>query len=119
MYNFRNQFFRTPTFPRTNHNMYINSKKNIGKYNNTYNTYNTYNPNPNPNTKPKPKSYSTETQNTNSNIFQLNTDKELFELFGIKIYLDDLLIICILLFLYQEGIQDEYLFISLILLLLS
>ena len=43
----------------------------------------------------------------------------LFEIFGVKLYFDDVLIICILLFLYQEGIQDEYLFISLILLLLS
>lgn len=43
----------------------------------------------------------------------------LFEIFGVKIFFDDVLIICILLFLYQEGIQDEYLFISLILLLLS
>lgn len=43
----------------------------------------------------------------------------LFEIFGLKIYFDDVLIISILLFLYSEGIQDEYLFISLILLLLS
>ncbi|MBR2240196.1 MAG: hypothetical protein IJ890_02270 [Clostridia bacterium] len=43
----------------------------------------------------------------------------LFEILGIKIYFDDLLLICILFFLYQEGIQDEYLFIALILLLLS
>lgn len=46
-------------------------------------------------------------------------DDVLFEIFGLKIYFDDVLIICILLFLYQEGIQDEYLFIALILLLLS
>ena len=43
----------------------------------------------------------------------------IFELFGLKIYFDDLLLICILIFLYQEGIQDDYLFIALILLLLS
>lgn len=46
-------------------------------------------------------------------------DDVLFEILGLKIYFDDVLIICILLFLYQEGIQDEYLFIALILLLLS
>lgn len=45
--------------------------------------------------------------------------KELFEIFGFKVYFDDLLIVCILLFLYQEGVEDEYLFISLILLLFS
>ena len=61
----------------------------------------------------------------NSNIYtepiKNNSDKDniLFEIFGLKIYFDDILIICILLFLYQEGIRDEYLFISLILLLLS
>lgn len=46
-------------------------------------------------------------------------DDVLFEIFGLKIYFDDVLILCILLFLYQEGIQDQYLFIALILLLLS
>lgn len=46
-------------------------------------------------------------------------DNTLFEILGIKIHFDDLLILCILLFLYQENINDEYLFISLILLLLS
>lgn len=46
-------------------------------------------------------------------------DKPLFELFGIKLYFDDVLLICLIFFLYQEGVQDQYLFISLILLLLS
>ena len=46
-------------------------------------------------------------------------DTILFEVFGINIYFDDLLIICILFFLYQEGIQDQYLFLSLIMLLLN
>ena len=48
-----------------------------------------------------------------------NINSPLFEILGVKIYFDDILIVLILLFLYQEGIQDEYLFISLILLLLS
>ncbi len=43
----------------------------------------------------------------------------LFDLFGLKIYLDDALIICLLFFLYQEKTKDEGLFIILILLLLS
>ena len=43
----------------------------------------------------------------------------LFEIMGLKIYFDDLLLICIIFFLYQEGIKDQYLFIALILLLLS
>lgn len=46
-------------------------------------------------------------------------DSFMFDLFGIKIYLDDLLIISLLFFLYQEKAQDEGLFLALILLLLS
>ena len=46
-------------------------------------------------------------------------EKPIFELFGIKLYYDDVLLICLIFFLYQEGVQDQYLFISLILLLLS
>ena len=43
----------------------------------------------------------------------------LFEILGIKLYFDDILLICLIFFLYNEGVQDEYLFIALILLLLS
>ena len=42
-----------------------------------------------------------------------------FELFGLKLHFDDILIICILYFLYTEGVQDQELFLCLILLLLS
>ena len=44
---------------------------------------------------------------------------EFFEIFGLKLYFDDILIICILYFLYTEGVQDQELFLCLILLLLS
>lgn len=44
---------------------------------------------------------------------------ECFEIFGLKLHFDDILIICILFFLYQEDVKDTYLYISLILLLLS
>jgi len=43
----------------------------------------------------------------------------LFEIFGIKLYFDDILLICLIFFLYNEGVQDQFLFIALILLLLS
>ena len=46
-------------------------------------------------------------------------DDKVFEIFGIKLYFDDILLICLLFFLYNEGVQDQYLFISLVLLLLS
>ncbi|MBO5004819.1 MAG: hypothetical protein J6D03_06210 [Clostridia bacterium] len=44
---------------------------------------------------------------------------ECFEIFGIKLFFDDILLICLIFFLYNEGVKDQYLFISLILLLLS
>ena len=44
---------------------------------------------------------------------------ECFEIFGIKLHFDDLLIIALLFFLYQEDVKDTYLYIALILLLLS
>ena len=56
-------------------------------------------------------------------IKEKNNPKEneiyFFELFGLKLYFDDVLLICLILFLYQEGVKDDELFISLILLLLS
>lgn len=48
-----------------------------------------------------------------------NTDDYFFELFGLKLYFDDILLISLIFFLYKEGVQDDELFISLILLLLS
>lgn len=46
-------------------------------------------------------------------------DLEYFEILGIKLYFDDILLICMIFFLYNEGVKDQMLFISLILLLLS
>lgn len=48
-----------------------------------------------------------------------NTDDYLFDLFGIKLYTDDVLLVSLIYFLYSEGVKDESLFIVLILLLLS
>jgi hypothetical protein len=48
-----------------------------------------------------------------------NDDSPLFQIFGINLYFDDILIVCILFFLYQEGVKDEGLFVVLILLLLT
>ena len=49
----------------------------------------------------------------------LSGSEYFFELFGLKLYFDDILLICLIFFLYQEGVKDDELFISLILLLLS
>lgn len=45
--------------------------------------------------------------------------REYFDIFGIRLYLDDILILCLLFFLYQEKVDDQLLFIALLLLLLS
>lgn len=46
-------------------------------------------------------------------------DTELFNIFGFSLHIDDLLILALLFFLYQERIDDIYLYIALFLLLLS
>lgn len=55
----------------------------------------------------------------NSNEKDTNETREFFEIIGIKLYFDDILIICLIFFLYKEDVHDEMLFIALILLLLS
>lgn len=54
-----------------------------------------------------------------SNLFSSNLEEPVLEILGIKLYFDDILILGLLFFLYTEGVKDEILFISLILLLLS
>ena len=49
----------------------------------------------------------------------LESSESFFEIFGLKLHLDDILIICILLFLYNEKVHDDELFICLILLIFS
>lgn len=55
----------------------------------------------------------------NDNNSTSNLDSPLFQLFGINLYFDDILLICLIWFLYNEGVKDQELFIALILLLLS
>lgn len=105
-------------------NMFSKSKK-LYK-NNLYNTppYNTHTyskKQSNYNTENTSKHIKSTLKHTSQKEPNNNDDNNevLFEILGLKIYFDDVLIICILLFLYQEGIHDEYLFIALILLLLS
>ena len=60
-----------------------------------------------------------EINSTDHNNDSRNIDDSFFEIFGLKLYFDDILLICMIFFLYTEGVQDQMLFISLILLLLS
>lgn len=49
-----------------------------------------------------------------------NSDVQpIFEIFGIKLFLDDLIILGILFFLYKEEVKDDMLYIILFLLLFS
>lgn len=57
------------------------------------------------------------TSNIVGNI--VDDNEQCFEIFGLKLHFDDLLIIGLLFFLYQEDVKDTYLYIALILLLLS
>lgn len=59
------------------------------------------------------------TTNNNSSSTINNNYEPFINILGINLYSDDILILCILLSLYLEGVKDEMLFISLILLLLS
>ena len=48
-----------------------------------------------------------------------SADPVWLDLFGIKLYFDDVLILSLLFFLYKEDVKDEGLFLALILLLIS
>lgn len=64
--------------------------------------------------------YETEKNSENSDRGSAPESSEcFFEIFGLKLHFDDVLIMCILFFLYKEEVQDEELFLCLILLLIS
>ena len=53
------------------------------------------------------------------NPFELDSKQPVLEILGISLYLDDLIILGLLFFLYKEEVHDEMLFLILILLLLT
>lgn len=61
-----------------------------------------------------------ETSNTSQNRSISKSDDNVWlDLFGIKLYFDDVLILSLLFFLYKEEVKDEGLFLALVLLLIS
>ena len=56
---------------------------------------------------------------SNDSRDNIKDDSYLFDLFGIKLYFDDILLVCLIFFLYNEGVKDDGLFFALILLLLT
>lgn len=57
--------------------------------------------------------------NTEKKREKQDKQNSFFDLFGIHLYFDDILLICVILFLYNEKIDDYYLLLALILLLLG
>lgn len=53
------------------------------------------------------------------NPFSMDSDEPIIEILGISLYLDDIIILGLLFFLYQEGVKDYMLYLALIMLLLS
>lgn len=46
-------------------------------------------------------------------------NRPIFELMGIELFLDDIIIVCLLIFLYQEEVEDQMLYLALVMLLFS
>ena len=57
--------------------------------------------------------------NTTNSKRSSNSEQAIFEIFGIKLYIDDLIILGVIYFLYQQKVNDEMLYIILFLLLFS
>lgn len=104
--------FNLPYFFRPNYRYnYYPSQHNKNYINNNYKQYETLG---NASIEKK-----TEDSKIEQNTHSFESSECLFEIFGLKLYIDDVLIMCLLYFLYTEGVQDQELFICLILLLLS
>ena len=76
-----------------------------------------------PNSPPKPEPPIRSEKETSNTIqdrsIPKSDDNVWLDLFGIKLYFDDVLILSLLFFLYKEEVKDEGLFLALVLLLIS
>lgn len=118
-------FFRLP-FPSPYSSYYNNyarrnSYYNLGKPDNChYSEKNeVYEKNNGHNKKIPPKYNSFSPFDFIDNVLNGNINGPIFEILGIELYLDDIIILCVLFLLYKEGVRDEMLFLALILLLLT
>ena len=87
--------------------------------NNTNNNLNTTKPQKEPEEKKDSITDSKRISNTTFSKTFSDTDQVVFKIFDIKFYLDDLIIIGLLFFLYQQEVNDEMLYMILFLLLFS
>ncbi len=82
-------------------------------------SYNNQPPNITPVTPPEQQTFENFSNTEQSRSKQKSDDNVWFDLFGIKLYFDDVLILSLLFFLYKEEVKDEGLFLALVLLLIS
>lgn len=116
-----------PFMPRNNYNSYNNYYNPYYNRNFSYPYYSKKNVQQNsPNKSFAGKSSSSINSNQASSIKVKSVEEEnkneensFFEILGMKLYFDDILLICLILFLYNEEVKDYSLFLSLILLLMS
>ena len=126
--------YNLPFFPQFHSKYRMNYPQNI--YNNpnlnkrppnasdVYHNQNNVNPN---RFNSRAKTFTYNHQNYSSNCISTNNlnndknsdDNNYFDIFGIKLSSDDILLICLIFFLYTEGVKDDFLFIALVLLLIS
>lgn len=106
--NYRN-YYNRPIPYGSNNNLHINNEYRPENFESK--------PQENPNKPLEEKKLNDDNKKNNSK--KQEDSNYFFELFGLKLYFDDVLLICLIFFLYQEGVKDDELFISLILLLLS
>lgn len=125
-------FFRSPFYnpyynryynPNMSEKQFVSSdiknQENLKKTSSCNNNANTENSNQNSSqTEKSSRYYSFGPINFKSPFFN-DIEEPIFEILGIQLYLDDIIILGLLFFLYQEKVKDEMLYISLILLLLS
>lgn len=69
--------------------------------------------------KPHKSTNETDCKSNAQNKSKTSQEEPWLDIFGIKLYFDDVLILSLLYFLYTEEVKDEGLFIALILLLIS
>ena len=121
----RNSYYSIPCTQNNRSNLQtpINSRNNLNYRPSAYNVHSKINPKQINNDY---NSYKDKSSSYKSNITKQKKEKAkqqesppLFSFFGINLYFDDVLILCILFFLYNEKVNDPYLFFTLVLLLLT
>lgn len=134
---FRRNYYRVPNYYKSNNyipsSTVIKSPNNLNNSNNIYNNYSTnFNDTINNKIINNKSEYNKKEENiifsyiqdsdkktdfsSNDNYY---SDNESFNIFGLNVHIDDLLILALIFFLYKEGTDDIYLYIALFLLLLS